>query len=216
MTSQSGSTRSSTEEAWASFESEFGKGWRWDDAGVPNHIALPGSGEPPGAGARVVPPAGIAEVIAEIAAALEGNPTLRGRADRRERRPGAGAPGPHSDEPYGEEPAASPKSVRLFADALRVGDDYVGRAARTPLDLAIYATVAAIPPGETVTYAEVARRVGHPGAARAVGAAMARNPFPSLIPCHRVVGIDGSLRGYAGGLALKRRLLELEEGNATE
>ncbi|MEE9298886.1 MAG: methylated-DNA--[protein]-cysteine S-methyltransferase [Acidimicrobiia bacterium] len=157
------------------FESEFGKGWiRGDDGGVPNHIALPGSGEPPGAGAETVPPAGIAEVIAQIAAALEGNPTLG------------------------------------------VGDDYVDRAARTPLDLAIYVTVAAIPPGETVTYAEVARRVGRPGAARAVGAAMARNPFPPLIPCHRVVGADGSLRGYAGGLALKRRLLGLEEGNATE
>ncbi len=141
---------------------------------------------------------------------------FRGRAglERRSQIPTAGAE--TSDEPYGEEPTASPKSVRLFADPLRAGDDYVDRAARTPLDLAIYATVAAIPPGETVTYAEVARCVGRPGAARAVGAAMARNPFPPLIPCYRVVGADGSLRGYAGGLALKRRLLELEEGNATE
>jgi methylated-DNA-[protein]-cysteine S-methyltransferase len=66
-----------------------------------------------------------------------------------------------------------------------------------------------VPFGETVTYGELARRAGRPGAARAVGQAMARNPVPLLVPCHRVVSARG-LGGFGGGLALKRRLLALE------
>ncbi len=69
--------------------------------------------------------------------------------------------------------------------------------------------VAAIPYGHTLTYGAIARAIGKPGAARAVGAANARNPLPLLIPCHRVVASNG-LGGYGGGLAMKRRLLELE------
>ena len=72
--------------------------------------------------------------------------------------------------------------------------------------------MAAIPYGETVSYAEIARRVGRPRAYRAVGAANGRNPIPIIIPCHRVVASDGGLGGYGGGLPLKRRLLELEAG----
>jgi len=64
--------------------------------------------------------------------------------------------------------------------------------------------------GQTVTYTELARRVGRPQAARAVGGASSRNPLPVVVPCHRVVGSDGSLTGYAGGLHLKQALLELE------
>jgi methylated-DNA-[protein]-cysteine S-methyltransferase len=69
-----------------------------------------------------------------------------------------------------------------------------------------------IPRGETRTYAWLAREAGSPAAVRAAGQAMARNPVPIIIPCHRVVGSDGSLCGYGGGLALKRRLLDLEQG----
>lgn len=83
-------------------------------------------------------------------------------------------------------------------------------ASRTDLDRRIYEAVATIPAGSTRTYAEVARRVNRPGAARAVGAAMAANRFAPVIPCHRVVGSDGRLRGYAGGLEMKRFLLEME------
>jgi methylated-DNA-[protein]-cysteine S-methyltransferase len=69
-----------------------------------------------------------------------------------------------------------------------------------------------IPYGTRATYGEIARRVGTPGSARAVGAANGRNPIAILVPCHRVVGADGKLTGYAGGLDRKRRLLELEAG----
>jgi len=67
-----------------------------------------------------------------------------------------------------------------------------------------------IPYGATVTYAELAARVGNPAACRAVGAANGRNPLPIVIPCHRVIGSDGALTGYAGGLAAKRFLLAHE------
>jgi methylated-DNA-[protein]-cysteine S-methyltransferase len=67
-----------------------------------------------------------------------------------------------------------------------------------------------IPYGETRTYAWVAQQIGKPRASRAVGGALARNPFPIIVPCHRVVASNGKLGGFGGGLALKKRLLELE------
>jgi methylated-DNA-[protein]-cysteine S-methyltransferase len=69
-----------------------------------------------------------------------------------------------------------------------------------------------IPYGETVSYGEIARRIGQPQAARAVGLANGRNPIAVIVPCHRVIGADGSLTGYGGGLERKRLLLELESG----
>ncbi|HLH14096.1 MAG TPA: methylated-DNA--[protein]-cysteine S-methyltransferase [Solirubrobacteraceae bacterium] len=71
-----------------------------------------------------------------------------------------------------------------------------------------------IPYGETVSYGEIARRVGNPAAARAVGLANGRNPIAVIVPCHRVIGANGSLTGYGGGLERKRLLLELERGQA--
>lgn len=67
-----------------------------------------------------------------------------------------------------------------------------------------------IPWGMTVSYSEIARRIGRPSASRAVGAANGRNPFPIVVPCHRVIGADGSLTGFGGGLDRKRTLLLLE------
>ena len=64
--------------------------------------------------------------------------------------------------------------------------------------------------GETITYGELARRARHPGSARAAGAATGRNPIGIIVPCHRIMGSDGSLTGYAGGLNRKRALLALE------
>jgi methylated-DNA-[protein]-cysteine S-methyltransferase len=70
--------------------------------------------------------------------------------------------------------------------------------------------LAEVPYGETLSYAELARRVKRPSAVRAVGAANGANPIPIIVPCHRVVGADGTLTGYGGGLDVKRRLLSLE------
>jgi methylated-DNA-[protein]-cysteine S-methyltransferase len=80
----------------------------------------------------------------------------------------------------------------------------------TPFQLAVWRALQAIPYGETITYGELARQVGKPQASRAVGAANGRNPLPIVIPCHRVIGGDGSLTGYGGGLRIKRTLLDLE------
>jgi len=80
----------------------------------------------------------------------------------------------------------------------------------TPFQRDVWKELEAIPHGATLTYSELAQRVGRPKAARAVGAAVGRNPLSILIPCHRVVGQNGSLTGYAGGLDRKSALLELE------
>jgi methylated-DNA-[protein]-cysteine S-methyltransferase len=69
-----------------------------------------------------------------------------------------------------------------------------------------------VPYGQTASYGEIARRIGYPGAARAVGLANGRNPVAVIVPCHRVIGADGSLTGYGGGLDRKRLLLMLERG----
>ncbi|MEN9813732.1 MAG: hypothetical protein RL479_2418 [Verrucomicrobiota bacterium] len=80
----------------------------------------------------------------------------------------------------------------------------------TPFQERVWAALRGIPWGETVSYGEWAARLGRPGAARAVGAANARNPVCLLVPCHRVIAADGRLHGYAFGEATKRWLLELE------
>lgn len=80
----------------------------------------------------------------------------------------------------------------------------------TDFDRTVWKALARVPPGSTVTYAELARRSGHPGAARAVGGAMRRNPIPIIVPCHRVVGSGGSLTGFGLGLWRKRWLLDRE------
>lgn len=80
----------------------------------------------------------------------------------------------------------------------------------TEFDQATWNALLGIPHGETISYAELARRVGRPGAARAVGRANGRNPLAIVIPCHRVIAADGSLGGYSGGLSTKRLLLDLE------
>jgi methylated-DNA-[protein]-cysteine S-methyltransferase len=106
--------------------------------------------------------------------------------------------------------------TRYFSGSadLPAADAFVDRASATDFETSVYRIVTAIPAGATLTYAEVAERSGRPGAARAVGAAMAKNRFAPLIPCHRVVGADGSLRGYGGGLDMKRRLLAMEATRA--
>lgn len=80
----------------------------------------------------------------------------------------------------------------------------------TPFRRQVLEATLAVPCGQTVTYGEMARRIGRPKAARAVGGAQATNPIPIIIPCHRVVGSDGNLTGYGGGMAVKKALLALE------
>ena len=81
----------------------------------------------------------------------------------------------------------------------------------TPFQLAVWRALTEIPYGETASYGDVARAVGRPKAFRAVGMANHCNPIPIIVPCHRVIGSDGRLTGYAGGLEIKRALLELEQ-----
>lgn len=109
---------------------------------------------------------------------------------------------------------------RLQKFACRAGDDLadieLDLSEYTPFQRRIVETCRAIPIGETLSYGELARRAGHPGAARATGQVMATNRFPLIVPCHRVVGSGGSIGGYSApdGLTMKRRLLALE-GNVS-
>ena len=80
----------------------------------------------------------------------------------------------------------------------------------TPFQLAVWNALLAIPYGDTISYAELARRIGKPAAVRAVGSANGANPIPVIIPCHRVIGSNGSLTGYGGGIERKQWLLAHE------
>lgn len=113
-----------------------------------------------------------------------------------------------------------------FEETRRQLDEYfAGERTRFALPLAprgdtfqrrVWSLLTEIPYGETRTYGDLARELGNPGAARAVGAANGRNPLGVIVPCHRVIGADGSLTGYAGGLERKRFLLGLEEPAQTK
>ena len=82
----------------------------------------------------------------------------------------------------------------------------------TPFQRSVWKAISSVGFGDTITYAELARRAGFPGSARAAGAATGRNPISIIVPCHRIVGSNGRLTGYAGGLDRKRALLALESG----
>lgn len=97
-----------------------------------------------------------------------------------------------------------------FAGDRRTFDLPLGIRGGSDFQHEVWAALRDIPAGTTVTYGDLAARLGRPGSARAVGGAVARNPISIVVPCHRVVGSGGSLTGYAGGLAAKRRLLALE------
>ncbi len=89
--------------------------------------------------------------------------------------------------------------------------EVVLRPAGTGFQRRVWAALCEIPYGETRSYGDIAARIGQRGAAQAVGLANARNPIAVIVPCHRVIGADGSLTGYAGGLEAKRALLDLEQ-----
>jgi methylated-DNA-[protein]-cysteine S-methyltransferase len=85
----------------------------------------------------------------------------------------------------------------------------------TPFQLSVWKQLCAIPYGTTISYGELAQRVGNPKGSRAVGLANGSNPIAIVIPCHRVIGSNGKLTGYGGGLAIKEKLLELEQRRLT-
>jgi methylated-DNA-[protein]-cysteine S-methyltransferase len=85
----------------------------------------------------------------------------------------------------------------------------------TRFQRAVWQALRSIPYGATASYGEIARRIGKPKAVRAVGGANGRNPLPIVVPCHRVIGSDGSLTGFGGGLTTKQKLLDLERRYAT-
>ena len=84
--------------------------------------------------------------------------------------------------------------------------------AGTAFQQEVWRALLAVPYGETTWYGELARRIGRPAASRAVGLANGSNPIPIIIPCHRVIGSNGSLTGYGGGLPIEQQLLDLERG----
>jgi methylated-DNA-[protein]-cysteine S-methyltransferase len=112
----------------------------------------------------------------------------------------------------------------LTAAAAQLQEYFAGRRRRFDLPLdpqgtefqrRVWKALEAIPYGQTRNYRQVAESVGAPRAVRAVGAANGRNPLPIVVPCHRVIGADGKLVGYAGGLPVKRVLLDIEKNGAT-
>ena len=117
--------------------------------------------------------------------------------------------------------AADPAGVsgRLaayFAGDLGALDAIAVDSGGTPFQRRVWAALRTIPPGETVSYQTLARRIGAPTAVRAVGAANGDNPVGIVVPCHRVIGADGSLTGYAGGIERKRWLLTHERASTLE
>lgn len=114
---------------------------------------------------------------------------------------------------------AAVTAIRFGAGGAQLREYFAGARRTFDLPLAphgtafqrrVWAALRTIPYGETRTYGELAAAIGNPSACRAVGMANHRNPIPIIIPCHRVIGANGTLTGYAGGLEIKRRLLALE------
>ena len=120
--------------------------------------------------------------------------------------------------------ADTPDHPLLVQAERELGDYFAGRLTRfsVPLDMrgtdfqkSVWRALLTIPFGETRSYGEIARQIGSPGAFRAVGLANGHNPIGIIVPCHRVIGSNGSLTGYGGGLDRKRALLEMEKNRVS-
>lgn len=124
---------------------------------------------------------------------------------------------PDPDWIYNERPLAE---ARLQIDEYFAGDrkdfELPLRLAGTEFQVSVLEALREIPYGETVSYGEIAKRIGRPRAVRAVGAANGRNPIPIVVPCHRVIGSSGDLTGFGGGLDTKEALLRLEAENTQD
>jgi methylated-DNA-[protein]-cysteine S-methyltransferase len=121
-----------------------------------------------------------------------------------------GVPGDVAGEPFA---TAAAQLAAYFAGELTRFDVPL-ELGGTPFQRKVWAALRAVPYGQTVTYGQLAAAIGAPGSSRAVGLANGRNPVSIVVPCHRVVGADGSLTGYGGGLPRKRFLLDFERGQA--
>jgi methylated-DNA-[protein]-cysteine S-methyltransferase len=184
-------------------------------AGIPTAIAAPAA---PAIAAPAAPAIAIPVASVAIAMSVEAAPDRL--AAPPPHRPAAAARrgvSPATEVAAGGQPAAL--TPPLPEVRRQLGEYFAGRRRDFDLPLAprgtdferrVWEALLAIPFGETRTYAEIARAIGHPDACRAVGRANGRNPIPIVIPCHRVIGSDGSLTGFGGGLDLKRLLLEHE------
>jgi methylated-DNA-[protein]-cysteine S-methyltransferase len=120
----------------------------------------------------------------------------------------------HSFDPFWqfskELPSGADRQLREYFNGDRFDFDFPMALKGTPFQLAVWNALKGIPYGETVSYLEIARRIGHPDAVRAVGAANGANPLPIVLPCHRVIGSNGKLTGYGGGIEKKKYLLSME------
>jgi methylated-DNA-[protein]-cysteine S-methyltransferase len=114
----------------------------------------------------------------------------------------------HASAPFAD---ASSQLADYFTGVRRVFELQLA-VSGTPFELRVWRALQDIPYGQTESYGELAARVGAPAAAREVGSANGRNPISLIVPCHRVIGADGALTGYGGGLERKRMLLDLERG----
>lgn len=127
------------------------------------------------------------------------------------------------------EPAPAPQAIvdpalPVFQQAAKQFEEYFAGARQdfnlplapsgTPFQMTVWNALKEIPYGTTISYGELARRVGNPNASRAVGLANGKNPLPIVVPCHRVIGSTGKLVGFGGGLPRKIALLELEQGSS--
>lgn len=126
--------------------------------------------------------------------------------------------GPHPAKPQ----ADWQKDEKPFREVIKQLKEYFAGQRRsfdlplapegTDFQLKVWRALRGIPFGATWSYGQLAKRIGKPKASRAVGAANGQNPIPIIVPCHRVIGADGSLTGFGGGLKIKQQLLELESG----
>ena len=111
---------------------------------------------------------------------------------------------------------AAEAELKEYFEGKRISFSVKLDPAGTDFQNQVWRALSEIPFGETRSYGEIARRIGNPGAVRAVGAANGRNPLSIIVPCHRVIGASGKLTGFAGGLEIKEQLLSLERGEKFE
>jgi methylated-DNA-[protein]-cysteine S-methyltransferase len=139
--------------------------------------------------------------------------TAQGTRSRMRRR-GAGAA--ETEPPPGVQHAIDRVLALLKGEAIDLGDIALDLEAAPDFHRQVYAVARTIPPGQTMTYGEIAKKLGVPHESREVGQALGRNPVAIIVPCHRVLGADGKMGGFSanGGIATKRRILEIEGASA--